>query len=109
MNLNTSEAINKSLLFAVTGSLIIAGLAWASGLWECNYCHQQYQGTTPPAFAKCPAKDMKQNHWWLSKLSSASGLWECNYCHQQYQGTSSPAFAKCPAKDMKQNHWWTRK
>jgi len=44
-----------------------AGLAMANGLWECNYCHQQYQGTSPPAFAKCPAKEMKQNHWWIKK------------------------------------------
>ena len=44
-----------------------AGLALADGLWECNYCHQQYQGKSPPAFAKCPAKDMKQNHWWIKK------------------------------------------
>ena len=38
-----------------------------AGLWECNWCHQQYQGNQPPAFAKCPAKDMKQNHWWIKK------------------------------------------
>jgi len=39
----------------------------ATHLWECNYCHQQYQGNSPPAFAKCPAKEMKQNHWWIKK------------------------------------------
>ena len=36
-------------------------------LWECNFCHQQYQGDNPPRFVKCPAKDMKQNHWWIQK------------------------------------------
>lgn len=45
-----------------------AGIALAApSLFECNWCHQQYQGTSPPAFAKCPAKDMKQNHWWIRK------------------------------------------
>ena len=45
-----------------------SGLALAApSLFECNWCHQQYQGTSPPAFAKCPAKDMKQNHWWIKK------------------------------------------
>jgi hypothetical protein len=44
-----------------------AGVALAAGLWECNWCHQQYQGNQPPAFAKCPAKEMKQNHWWIKK------------------------------------------
>jgi len=45
-----------------------AGLALAApSLWECNWCHQQYQGDRPPAFAKCPAKEMKQNHWWIKK------------------------------------------
>jgi len=54
--------------------LVVLGLGvWAesasalAGLWECNWCHQQYQGTSPPAFAKCPAKEMKQNHWWIKK------------------------------------------
>ena len=46
----------------------LAGLALAAAaLWECNYCHQQYQGDSPPRFAKCPAKEMKQNHWWIQK------------------------------------------
>ena len=45
-----------------------AGLALAAAtLWECNWCHQQYQGDNPPRFVKCPAKDMKQNHWWIKK------------------------------------------
>lgn len=45
-----------------------AGLALAAAkLWECNHCHQQYQGDNPPRFAKCPAKDNKQNHWWIEK------------------------------------------
>lgn len=39
----------------------------AASLWECNYCHQQYQGDSPPQFVKCPAKEMKQNHWWVKK------------------------------------------
>ena len=48
-----------------------AGLVLAApSLWECNFCHQQYQGESLPAglrFAKCPAKDMKQNHFWSKK------------------------------------------
>ena len=45
-----------------------AGLAFAATkLWECNFCHQQYQGDNPPRFAKCPAKDNKQNHFWIQK------------------------------------------
>ena len=47
-----------------------ASLAIAAGLWECNWCHQQYQGDSVPAalrFAKCPAKEMKQNHFWTKK------------------------------------------
>jgi hypothetical protein len=45
-----------------------AGIALAApSLWECNWCHQQYQGNQPPAFAKCPAKEMKQNHFWIKK------------------------------------------
>ena len=36
-------------------------------MWECNYCHQQYVGDQPPRFVKCPAKDMKQGHWWIKK------------------------------------------
>jgi hypothetical protein len=49
-----------------TGSLTGLAVA-ATKLWECNWCHQQYQGDRPPAFAKCPAKDMKQTHWWIEK------------------------------------------
>ena len=45
-----------------------AGLALAATkLWECNRCHQQYQGNSPPAFVKCPATDNKQTHWWIEK------------------------------------------
>lgn len=48
-----------------------AGITLAApSLWECNFCHQQYQGDSlPPSlrFAKCPAKDMKQNHFWSKK------------------------------------------
>lgn len=64
-----------TVLFAVgVGALvaIAAGTAAAiqkTYLWECNWCHQQYQGPSPPAFAKCPAKEMKQNHWWIRKGS----------------------------------------
>ena len=47
-------------------ALLVAATA-ANKLWECNFCHQQYQGDSPPRFAKCPAKDMKQNHWWIRK------------------------------------------
>ena len=47
---------------ALTGTAVAA-----ASLWECNYCKQQYQGNTPPPFAKCPAKDMKSKHWWIKK------------------------------------------
>ncbi len=50
------------------GAVVFGGRALAlAGLWECNWCHQQYQGSSPPSFAKCPAKEMKQNHWWIKK------------------------------------------
>jgi hypothetical protein len=48
-----------------------AGIALAApSLWECNWCHQQYQGDSLPAslrFTQCPAKEMKQNHFWIKK------------------------------------------
>ena len=60
-----SLTIATLAVVAATGA---AGLLHAAThLWECNYCHQQYQGNQPPAFAKCPAKEMKQNHWWIKK------------------------------------------
>ena len=63
--------ILRSLVIAsvsLTAVAAFTGIALAAThLWECNYCHQQYQGDQPPAFAKCPAKDMKQNHWWIKK------------------------------------------
>jgi hypothetical protein len=63
--------ILRSLVIAsvsLTAVATFTGLVLAAThLWECNYCHQQYQGDQPPAFAKCPAKDMKQNHWWIKK------------------------------------------
>ena len=63
--------ILRSLIIAsisLTAVAAFTGIAIAAThLWECNYCHQQYQGDHPPAFAKCPAKDMKQNHWWIKK------------------------------------------
>ena len=47
---------------------MFAGVVFAApSLWECNHCHQQYQGDQPPRFAKCPAKEMKQTHWWIKK------------------------------------------
>ena len=55
-------AVTLAATAACTG-LVVA----ATSLWECNRCHQQYQGNQPPAFAKCPAKEMKQNHWWIKK------------------------------------------
>jgi hypothetical protein len=36
-------------------------------LWECNRCHQQYQGNNPPYFTKCPATNNTQTHWWIRK------------------------------------------
>ena len=48
---------------AASATLVLA----AQHLWECNWCHQQYQGDSPPRFAKGPAKDMKQTHWWIKK------------------------------------------
>lgn len=47
--------------------LLITSLFAVSALWECNYCHQQYIGDSPPHFIKCPAKDNKVNHWWIRK------------------------------------------
>jgi hypothetical protein len=47
--------------------LLATSLFTASVLWECNYCHQQYIGNSPPPFIKCPAKDNKINHWWIRK------------------------------------------
>jgi hypothetical protein len=53
---------------ALAGAAASATIALAAAhLWECNWCHQQYQGDSPPRFAKCPAKDMKQTHWWIKK------------------------------------------
>ena len=62
--------IRTLAIVSLTGAAIggFAGLALAAAtLWECNWCHQQYQGDNPPRFVKCPAKDMKQNHWWIQK------------------------------------------
>jgi hypothetical protein len=56
---------------AAVGVAGYAGIALAApSLWECNWCHQQYQGDSLPAalrFTKCPAKEMKQNHFWTKK------------------------------------------
>lgn len=59
------------MLKLVLLSIIVGGigicLAQTNTIWECNYCHQQYIGNSPPPFAKCPAKDNKTNHWWIRK------------------------------------------
>lgn len=46
-----------------------AGLALAArnSLYECDYCHQQYQGSSTPPRGKCPAKDLKEGHSWTWK------------------------------------------
>ena len=70
MHRRRREALRCVAIVACTVVVTVglAGLAAAATrLWECNYCHQQYQGDSPPRFAKCPAKDMKQNHWWIEK------------------------------------------
>ena len=34
-------------------------------LYECIYCHQQYQGSSPPLTGKCPERDgFFKNHEW---------------------------------------------
>lgn len=47
--------------------LTISSLFLSTKLWECNRCHQQYQGNNPPRTVKCPATNNKQNHWWILK------------------------------------------
>ena len=43
-----------------------------AALYECNHCHQQYQGSLPPAFAKCPSNPNPPNHhWWIQKFRVA--------------------------------------
>ena len=60
-----------SITTLTAGVVALTGIALAApSLWECNFCHQQYQGDSLPAalrFAKCPAKDLKQNHFWIKK------------------------------------------
>jgi len=56
-----------ALLTLASVACYAAGTLADNTLWECNFCHQQYQGDSPPRFAKCPEKDMKQNHWWIKK------------------------------------------
>jgi len=60
-----------SITTLTAGLVALTGFALAApSLWECNFCHQQYQGESMPAalrFAKCPAKEMKQNHFWIKK------------------------------------------
>jgi len=72
--MTTTAARREPLRVLAIATIAIAGVAAsativsaATHLWECNWCHQQYQGDHAPAFAKCPAKDMKQNHWWIRK------------------------------------------
>ena len=39
-------------------------------LYECHYCHQQYQGTSPPfPKGKCPLRGDGpfSDHWWIAK------------------------------------------
>jgi len=63
-------AILPFVVAAVVVTATVAATGFAADalkLWECNWCHQQYQGDRPPPFVKCPAKDMKQNHWWIQK------------------------------------------
>jgi hypothetical protein len=57
----------SAVILSATGAAVCGAATLGPSLWECNWCHQQYQGNSPPAFAKCPAKDMKQNHWWIKK------------------------------------------
>jgi len=109
---NTPMKIINSLVVAVIAGFLFSGTAWADSdaIWICNDCKQQYQGIQPPAHAKCPAKDMKQTHWWSKQQSTmhSDSMWVCNDCKQQYQGNQPPAHAKCPAKDMKQTHLWSK-
>lgn len=63
----SSRRLAASALAVAVAAIATLAVAAGSTLWECNYCHQQYQGNTPPPFAKCPAKEMKQNHWWIRK------------------------------------------
>jgi hypothetical protein len=69
--MNNRRQMIRVLSIACVTALTVAcfaGIALAApSLFECNWCHQQYQGDRPPPFAKCPAKDMKQNHWWIKK------------------------------------------
>ncbi|MEI6504434.1 MAG: hypothetical protein WCO90_00960 [Planctomycetota bacterium] len=59
--------ITLSICLAIAWGVCGEQVSAHTSLWECNWCHQQYQGNQAPAFAKCPAKDMKQNHWWIKK------------------------------------------
>ena len=68
VSLRARRFLVGAVVIAPLAALALAGVAVAAGkLWECNWCHQQYQGDRPPPFTKCPAKDMKQNHWWIQK------------------------------------------
>lgn len=74
LSLMTRRFLVRAVVIAPLAAVALAGVALAANkLWECNYCHQQYQGDSPPRFTKCPAKDMKQNHWWIQKNSANAG------------------------------------
>jgi hypothetical protein len=64
----------KLSLACLASAIVLGGAGLAlpvsKKLWECNHCRQQYQGDFPPAFAKCPGKDNKENHWWVQKFSA---------------------------------------
>lgn len=53
----------KIITMIAMGSMLFV----STKLWECNRCHQQYQGNSPPPFVKCPATNFKQTHWWIQK------------------------------------------
>lgn len=73
MMLGRRSLVRTVLIAALTAACVAgyAGIALAApSLWECNFCHQQYQGESLPAalrFTKCPAKELKQNHFWSKK------------------------------------------
>jgi len=53
--------------FALILSTLLLGSIVSTTTWECYRCKQQYVGNSPPAFAKCPSTNNKQNHWWMRK------------------------------------------
>ena len=63
MKQKSNKMIKIGIIFLITASLITL----SSVTWECNRCKQQYQGSNPPRFVKCPATNNKQTHWWIKK------------------------------------------